>query len=283
MLRISYIVLSFERSHHLRLCLKALANAAKQYYNVEVIVADAGSTENNTEVALAQDGLAVKVVQHPHKYTGNKADAAYGVHQCATTANLGLAHATGDVVQFLQHDHIVAADHAWHLAQIMEHMPPPLHNAIITGYCHFLREDVTDAHVDMLEEMSVFGMPPLEGKENSQWELWPRYERFMGNGTQTLFRTPDWRGIDGFDCAIRRDYCLPLDEEFEGQGFEHMDWVWRQVKERRSTFWCSALLRLYHQPHREVRKEEQWRKELEVAEALFNKKHGEEAWRMQVG
>lgn len=277
--RISVVVLSYNRAAHLALCLRALQRQI--FRDFEVIVTDAGSTENNVELALATDNLHLKVTGHEHKYANGGKDASHGVHQCSKTANMGLMLAEGEIIQFVQHDHILSPTYLLHLANLFTFMPPPLHSAIIVGYCHYLKDEVTAAHVDMLAEMDTFGIPPEPGK--AEWPLYPRYERFMGAGMQTLLRCPDWRGIDGFDCAVRRSYCLPFDEEFEGQGHEHMDWVYRQVKNVGSTFWCSPLLQHYHQPHREVREKAQWEKELEISTALFNQKHGEQAWRTPAG
>ena len=196
---------------------------------------------------------------------------------------MGLRVAEGQYTQFLSADNLLSPTYLLHLVNILDHMPNPLSGAIMLGYCHYLKRDVGSEFVDWLAEADTFGVPTGADKGNAGWALYPRYERFFGEGMQTLLRCPDWRGIDGFDSALRRDHCLLLDEEFEGQGHEAMDWCYRQVTQVGSTFWCSPLLQHYHQPHQEVRDETQWKHELEVSTAMFSQKHGKEAWARAIG
>lgn len=279
--KVSLVLLTYERPQHLANSLRALQN--QLFKDFEVLVCDAGSKANNCELALSFERLNMKVLRHEHKFANGTEDVAHGVHQCAKTANMGLRAAEGQYVMFMQADHLLSSTYLYHLVQILDHMPEPLAGAIVLGYCHYLKRDVGPEFVDWLAEADTFGIPPGADKGNEAWQPYPRYERFMRDGMATLLRCPDWRGIDGFDSALRRDHCLLLDEEFEGQGHEAMDWCYRQTTQMGSTFWCSPLLVHYHQPHQEVRDEKQWQYELAISTALFSRKHGEAAWALAIG
>lgn len=267
-MKTSVIVLSYNRRNHLRNCLASLANQIDKDF--EVIVSDAGSTEDNLEVAESYGKKVPRLVilHHPHSFTPEGG----GIHECAKTANAGLSHANGQVIQFLQHDHILAPTYLMHLDNIFTLFPMNLvqRGIMLMGYCSYLKQEVPPEEVETLARWDEY------------WNEYPRWARFYAYGMTSLVRCPDWRGVDGFDCAIKREDCLPFDEEFKGQGHEHMDWVYRLAKQG-TIFLSSPLLRHYHQPHSEVRPQEQWQTELKVSIDLFTKKHGEGAWREQIG
>ena len=267
-MKISIIVLSYNRRNHLANCLQSLANQNTKDF--EVIVSDAGSTEDNVEVAKSFGGKVPQliIVSHPHSFTAEGG----GIHECSKTANLALANASGQVIQFLQHDHILSPQYLMHLSNIFTLFPMNLvtRGIMLMGLCSYLKREVTAAEVDTLAEWEPY------------WNEYPRWARFYAYGLTSLVRCPDWRGVDGFDCALRREDAIPFDEEFKGQGHEHMDWVYRLAKAG-TLFMSSPLLRHYHQPHSEVRPQEQWQTELKVSTDLFTKKHGEGAWREQIG
>ena len=141
---------------------------------------------------------------------------------------------------------------------------------MLMGFCSYLKEETVPGEADWLAKWEQY------------WPEYPRWTRFYAFGMTSMVRCNDWRGVDGFDCAVRREDCLSFDEAFKGQGHEHMDWVYRLAKQG-TLFFSSPLLRHYHQPHSEVRPEAQWRAELEVSTKQFSDKHGEGAWREQIG
>jgi len=99
--KVSVIVVTYNGSATLRRCLESLTQMT--YPNYEVIVVDDGSTDNTREIAAAFDGVKLVSTRNQGLSAGR---------------NVGLEHATGEIVAYTDDDCFAEQDWLFHIVDV---------------------------------------------------------------------------------------------------------------------------------------------------------------------
>lgn len=158
---ISFVVIGFNEAAHLRTCLDSVCNADLDGHAWELIFVDGGSTDNSREIATAA-GV--------HQLLGGEKR-----RKAAENRNLGLAHARGRYVQFLDGDMVM--DPAWPKAAVAVLERDP----VVAAVCGVLLERNTSA---------VYRALQLD------WESPEGATPFCGGAA--MYRCEVIRAVDGF-------------------------------------------------------------------------------------
>jgi len=110
--QISIIILTYNRHHLLRDCLQSLMEQDVGSQQLELIVADDGSTDVTGQVVeeFRRKCARLVYVRHPHK----------GI---PSTRNLGIRHALGSLIAIVADDYILAPDYASTIIRFFEDNP----------------------------------------------------------------------------------------------------------------------------------------------------------------
>ncbi|MFE6684939.1 glycosyltransferase family 2 protein [Streptomyces sp. NPDC057743] len=212
-MRISVVVPAYRARDALELCLLALARQSLDAaHSAEVIVVDDGSADGTDRmVATLPAGLDVRYVYEPRSPASGRARAR----------NLGLAHATGDLVVLLDADQVVAptflAEHARAHAEGDD--------LVVVGR----RFQLGDGPVDrerLRYEFSFEALPPVVRGDERE----PVLEAFACElaGLETA-----WHYVWACNASVRRGHLVAaggFDEAFVGWGLEDAELGYRLTR-----------------------------------------------------
>ena len=235
-MRISFIVLTYNRSDALLAVLRSLARQCHEDH--EVLVADDGSSAEQVAL-LMHEHLAfnckVRHVWHPD--TGFTA---------ALARNLGAYHSTGDYLVFLDGDCVPGPSFVEAHSRLAEKC------CFVNGSRVLLSERLTqraiNSEITLFDQSVAFWMKArLDGDSNKLLHLlgWPG----------SLYRVQQgfkWKGIRSCNLAVwRQDFFAVngFDETFEGWGHEDADLVLRLHHlgiQRKNGFWATEVYHLWH-------------------------------------
>ena len=235
-MKISFIVLTYNRTDALLAVLRSLARQCNQ--NHQVIIADDGSRQEQVQLLFdrcPEFQCPVLHVWHP--------DVGFTI---AHARNLAASHATGEYLVFLDGDCIAnstfAAQHE-RLAEVGYFV-----NGSRVLLSKRLTADVINQELDLPNQSAQFWLRArLRGESNKILHLlgWPKH----------LFRvkkTFQWRGIRGCNLGVWMQDFLSVngfDESFEGWGHEDADFVLRLSHlgiQRKNGFLATEVFHLWH-------------------------------------
>ena len=235
-MKISFIVLTYNRTDTLLAVLRSLAHQCNQDH--QVIIADDGSRQAQVQMLFDRCPIfecPVLHVWHP--------DVGFTI---ARARNLAASHATGEYLVFLdgdcipnktfvaQHRRIAAAGHFVNGSRVL--------------LSSRLTAEVIDKELDLTSQPAYFWLKArLLGDCNKLLHLlgWPRH----------LFRiknTFKWSGIRGCNLGVWKQDFLNVngfDESFEGWGHEDADFVLRLSHlgiKRKNGFLATEVFHLWH-------------------------------------
>ena len=220
---ISFIVAAYQEPERTRMCLEAIARQVYPYY--EVIISEDGRLEAKHASLRGDRGDTVKWVP---RYYHDVVDGV-PVRNIPAVANQGAAAATGDILCFLQQDHIIQPDYGLWLVRCMTS------NDIMFGLLD-RRDNVTLSDLDAL--VRNLHLP----------EAQTRFDMFLDQGRRLLVPFDDWRLTDGFDFSIARARWQPMDASFIGPSHAILDAMitYRMAGLR---FVLNPMMRLWHWEH----------------------------------
>ncbi|CDS49439.1 Putative two-domain glycosyltransferase [Polaromonas sp. CG9_12] len=235
-MKISFIVLTYNRTDALLAVLRSLAQQCNQDH--QVVIADDGSRQEQVQMLLDHCPAfqcPVLHVWHP--------DVGFTI---ARARNLAASHATGEYLVFLDGDCVpnltFAAQHE-RLAQAGHFV-----NGSRVLLSQRLTADVINNSLDLPNRPPHFWLRArLRGDCNKLLHLlnWPKY----------LFRVKKnykWRGIRGCNLGVWKQDFLNVngfDESFEGWGHEDADFVLRLSHlgiRRKNGFLATEVFHLWH-------------------------------------
>lgn len=235
-MKISFIVLTYNRADALLAVLRSLAQQCNEHH--QVIIADDGSRRDQVQMLLDRcPDFECPVLHVWHPDTG---------FTIARARNLAASHATGEYLVFLDGDCIpnrtFVAQHE-RLAEVGHFV-----NGSRVLLSQRLTADVISKSLDLLIQPAHFWLRSrLRGDCNKLSHLlrWPR----------RLFRvkkTFKWRGIRGCNLGVWRSDFLNVngfDESFNGWGHEDADFVLRLSHlgiRRKNGFLATEVFHLWH-------------------------------------
>lgn len=235
-MKISFIVLTYNRSDALLAVLRSLASQCGS--NHEVLIADDGSRTEEVS-ALVKDcprfNCTVRHIWYPD--TGFTASRA---------RNLGANLATGDYLVFLDGDCVPNREFVKQHERLAELGYFVNGSRVLLG--ESLTRDVTSGTIDLLRCTPLFWLKQrLLGQSNKLLHLvgWP----------WRLFRVQQhfvWRGIRSCNMGVWRNDFVGVngfDEVFEGWGHEDADFVLRLSHlgvRRKNGFMATEVFHLWH-------------------------------------
>jgi glycosyltransferase involved in cell wall biosynthesis len=241
-MKISFIVLTYNRSDALLAVLRSLARQCTEAH--EVLVADDGSNLGQVNLfieKLPEFKCSVRHVWHP--------DQGF---TASTARNLGAYHATGDYLVFLDGDCVPGPSF------VQAHSRLAQKNFFVNGSRVLLSQRLTQRvvcdEVDLLEQQLDFWIrAKFNGDSNKLLHLmgWPD----SLNRVQKCF---EWKGIRSCNMAVWRNDFFAVngfDEIFEGWGHEDADLVLRLSHlgvQRKNGFWATEVYHLWHPEQQRV-------------------------------
>ena len=235
-MKISFIVLTYNRSDALLAVLRSLAKQCHAGH--EVLVADDGSNAEQVDL-LRQNCPEFKCPVHHVWYPDSGFTAS-------RARNLGAYHATGDYLVFLDGDCVPGSTF------IKAHTELAEKSCFVNGSRVLLSERLTQLvvsdQIDLLDQSLRFWIKArVNGDSNKLLHLtgWPG----------SLFRlqpTFKWKGIRSCNLAVWREDFFAVngfDETFEGWGHEDADLVLRLSHigiKRKNGFWATEVYHLWH-------------------------------------
>ncbi len=235
-MKISFIVLTYNRSDALLAVLRSLAQQCHEGH--EVLVADDGSSAGQVDLfrqKCPEFDCPIRHVWHPDQ--GFTASAA---------RNLGAHHATGDYLVFLDGDCVPGPSFVKAHTRLAEK------SCFVNGSRVLLSERLTQRvlsdGIDLADQSLTFWIKArLNGDSNKVLHLvgWPDSLYRLQAG----FR---WKGIRSCNLAVwRQDFFAVngFDETFEGWGHEDADLVLRLSHfgvQRKNGFWATEVYHLWH-------------------------------------
>ena len=235
-MKISFIVLTYNRSDALLAVLRSLARQCHDGH--EVLVADDGSNAEQVNVFRQQRpefNCPVRHVWHPDN--GFTASLA---------RNLGAYHAVGDYLVFLDGDCVPGPSFVQAHTRLAEK------NCFVNGSRVLLSERLTQRvvrnEIDLLDQSLAFWIRArFNGDSNKLLHLmgWPGSSYRVQQGYK-------WKGIRSCNLAVWREDFFAVngfDETFEGWGHEDADLVLRLSHFgvwRKNGFWSTEVYHLWH-------------------------------------
>ncbi|WP_029524572.1 glycosyltransferase family 2 protein [Polaromonas glacialis] len=235
-MKISFIVLTYNRTDALLAVLRSLSRQCNQHH--QVIIADDGSRQEQVQMLLERCPMfqcPVLHVWHP--------DVGFTI---ARSRNLAANHATGEYLVFLDGDCIP------NRAFVAQHERIAETGHFVNGSRVLLNQRLTtnviNKALDLTSQSAYFWLRArLRGDCNKLLHLlgWPR----------NLFRvkkTFEWRGIRGCNLGVWKKDFLNVngfDESFEGWGHEDADFVLRLSHlgiRRKNGFLATEVFHLWH-------------------------------------
>jgi glycosyltransferase involved in cell wall biosynthesis len=235
-MKISFIVLTYNRSDALLVVLRSLARQCHASH--EVVVADDGSSAEQVSLLrqnCPQFKCPVLHVWHPDSgFTASRA------------RNLGAYHAKGDYLVFLDGDCVPGSSF------VKAHTALAEKTCFVNGSRVLLSERLTQRvvtqQIDLLDQSLLFWTNArFKGDSNKVLHLlgWP-------SSLYRLQREFRWKGIRSCNMAVwRQDFFAVngFDETFEGWGHEDADLVLRLSHFgviRKNGFWATEVYHLWH-------------------------------------
>jgi glycosyltransferase involved in cell wall biosynthesis len=235
-MRISFIVLTYNRTNALLAVLRALARQCHEDH--EVLVADDGSSAEQVALLMHEHltfNCKVRHIWHPD--TGFTA---------ALARNLGAYHSTGDYLVFLDGDCVPGPSFVEAHSRLAEKY------CFVNGSRVLLSERLTQRtvnnEIDLFDQSVAFWMKArFDGDSNKLLHLlgWPGSLCRVQRGFK-------WKGIRSCNLAVwRQDFFAVngFDETFEGWGHEDADLVLRLHHlgtQRKNGFWATEVYHLWH-------------------------------------
>ena len=235
-MKISFIVLTYNRTDALMVVLRALALQCGADH--EVLIADDGSRRDQVDLLYQERPpfrCPVRHIWHPD--TGFTA---------GTARNLGAYYAHGDYLVFLDGDCVPSASFVAAQTRLAQE------NCFVNGSRVLLSERLTHRAVNdqfnLLTQSGTFWLKArLQGDSNKLLHVlgWP----------SSLFRLKTgfkWQGIRSCNLAVWREDFVAVngfDETFEGWGHEDADLVLRLSHlgiQRKNGFWATEVFHLWH-------------------------------------
>ena len=235
-MKISFIVLTFNRSDALLAVLRSLARQCDEDH--EVLVTDDGSNADQVDLFRNQCPEFNCPVHHVwHSDKGFTASLA---------RNLGAYHATGDYLVFLDGDCVPGSSFVQAHTRLAEKA------CFVNGSRVLLSERLTQRvvrnDIDLLDQSLAFWIKArFNGDSNKLLHL-------MGWHGSSFRVQPSfkWKGIRSCNLALWRDDFFAVngfDETFEGWGHEDADLVLRLSHFgtcRKNGFWATEVYHLWH-------------------------------------
>lgn len=236
-MKISFIVLTYNRSDALLAVLRSLASQCHEGH--EVLVADDGSNAEQVDLVRQKCpdfNCPVRHVWHPDQ--GFKASVA---------RNLGAYHSTGDYLVFLDGDCVPG------LSFVKAHTRLAEKSCFVNGSRVLIGERLTQRvlrnDIYLPDQSLAFWIKArFNGDSNKLLHLmgWPGSLYRLQQGFK-------WKGIRSCNLAVwRQDFFAVngFDETFEGWGHEDADLVLRLSHfgiKRKNGFWATEVYHLWHQ------------------------------------
>lgn len=235
-MKISFIVLTYNRTDALLAVLRSLARQCNQ--NHQVIIADDGSRQEQVQMLFDRCPAfqcPVLHVWHP--------DVGFTI---ARARNLAASHATGEYLVFLDGDCIANSTFVAQHERLAE--PGHFVNGSRVLLSQRLTADVLNQELDLPGQSAQFWLRErLRGGSNKILHLlgWPRH----------LFRVKNafkWSGIRGCNLGVWKQDFMNVngfDESFEGWGHEDADFVLRLSHlgiKRKNGFLATEVFHLWH-------------------------------------
>lgn len=235
-MKISFIVLTYNRTEALLAVLRSLARQCSEQH--QVIIADDGSRPDQVQMLFDQCPVfecPVLHVWHP--------DDGFTI---ARARNLAASHATGEYLVFLDGDCIP------NRAFVAQHARIAEAGHFVNGSRVLLNQRLTAAVIN--NALDLPGQPAyfwlrarLRGDSNKLVHLlgWPRHLLRVKKKFQ-------WRGIRGCNLGVWKKDFLKVngfDESFEGWGHEDADFVLRLSHlgiQRKNGFLATEVFHLWH-------------------------------------
>ena len=254
-MKISFIVLTYNRTDALLAVLRSLARQCETEH--EVLVADDGSSPAQVEMLRQHCPAFDCSVRHVwHADTGFTASAA---------RNLSAHHASGDYLVFLDGDCVPGPSFVKAHSRLAERA------CFVNGSRVLLSEQLTlsvvNQDIDLLDQSWAFwALARFKGDSNKLLHMlgWPIQWFRVREG----FR---WKGIRSCNLAVwRKDFLVVngFDETFKGWGHEDADLVLRLSHagiQRKNGFWATEV---YHLWHREQQRHQESVNRLKVLDRM---------------
>lgn len=235
-MKISFIVLTYNRTDSLLAVLRSLARQCGTDH--EVLVVDDGSSPGQVEMLRRYCPPFNCPIRHVwHADTGFTASKA---------RNLGAHHAVGEYLVFLDGDCVPCRSFAKAQTRLAERACFVNGSRVLLGEQLTLR--VVNQEIDLLDQSWFFWiLARLKGDSNKLLHMlgWPMSWFRVKHG----FR---WKGIRSCNLAIWRNDFLAVngfDETFEGWGHEDADLALRLSNagvQRKNGFWATEVYHLWH-------------------------------------
>jgi glycosyltransferase involved in cell wall biosynthesis len=159
--QLSIVVLTYNRHHLLRDCLQSLLEQNIAAQEVELVVADDGSTDATCQVVeeVRRRCSRLVYVRQPHK----------GI---AATRNLGIRHASGRLVAIVADDYLFSPDYASTVIRFFEEKP---HAEIVRFKIVASRDDIFSRLSHFYYEISIMNQLLRQPELKSNFEKLIRY------------------------------------------------------------------------------------------------------------
>ncbi|NDP61507.1 glycosyltransferase family 2 protein [Polaromonas sp.] len=235
-MKISFIVLTYNRTDALLAVLRSLARQCNEEH--QVIIADDGSRPDQVQMLFARCPVfecPVLHVWHP--------DEGFTISRAR---NLAASHATGEYLVFLDGDCIPNRDFVAQHERVAEAGHFVNGSRVLLN--QRLTDDVINNALDLPRQPAHFWLRArLRGDCNKLLHLvgWPRH-------VLRVKKTFNWRGIRGCNLGVWKKDFLNVngfDESFEGWGHEDADFVLRLSHlgiRRKNGFLATEVFHLWH-------------------------------------
>ena len=233
--QIAVIVSSYQRSRHLRRSLLSIAHQHDVAGQMEVVVADDGSTDGTEQVVQTfADSAPFPVYFTSHRHEG---------FQLARSRNEGVRASRAPYLLFVDGDCILPPDH------VAIHLRCRQRGVVMAGDCIRLDKETSDAIVDETIRRGDFVQMGSPAEHDRL-----RTKAFRAK-IYSLLRIPMRPRLTGNNIGIWREDLERVngfDEKFVGWGLEDRD---LQFRLSRTGFRCRSILsstmafHLWHEPH----------------------------------
>lgn len=253
--KVSLLIASYNNPTHLELCLESIYQQV--YPNWEIVVSDDGSdTDDPRQLAIR---YGASWITKPHDY--EDADLLHPMPNIARMLNNGLSLCTGQIIQTLQQDHVLAPDF---LLWLVRARCP---GSLTWGLTDHRAQPFTLSEIQSMTRTVHYPDGEI------------RYNNHLNSGRRLLVEMSDWRNTDGLDCAFDNP-ALPLDESLEMVGQSHvwLDWVLQNVLARGTPMLINPMMRLWHMEHPERPDKEWWEAQIARSYAYMRRKYDTNIW-----
>lgn len=238
-MKLSVVIPSYNSERLLVKGLKTLANQVLSAADTfEVIVVDDGSTDQ-TKQAVEQMAPSFAQLHYLHRPRDDQS--------CRSIArNLGIGHATGDILCFLDSGILVPVDF---LSRIAEYYRAKEDGSVLLHYVYGLEVDPELVDMGMLEHLNLQDAADYTKVLTQPYWRDPRHPVFQRS--LRLMQSTPW--YHGFSCALtvpadRARHIHGFDEAYKGWGAEDIDFCYRLYREGAAFDFIDQLC-VFHYPH----------------------------------